>query len=189
MTEKRKPLRPQQEAFAKEYVKALASGGTQLEAFRKAYPNQKGSDKVCAVTASRLADKPHVRERIKELQQAMDREFAIENKDLLEEGTRLAFADLRKLFHNDGRLKAPHELDDDTAKAIASFKRTDKKVGDVTYTTYEYKFWDKNSALERLYKHKGLFEVDNKQKGPSTLEALYERIVGTKPKVVDRDGG
>lgn len=189
MTEKRKPIRPQQEAFAQEYVKAIASGQTILQAYRKAYPNQKGSDKVCSVGASRMLDKPHVMARIKELQAAMDKEFAVENKDLLEEGAKLAFADLRRLFHNDGRLKAPHELDDDTAKAIASFKRTDKTVGEVTYTTYEYKFWDKNSALERLYKHKGLFEVDNKQKGPGALEELYEKIVGSKPKVVERDGG
>lgn len=189
MTEKRKPIRPQQEAFAQEYVKAIASGGTTLEAYRKAYPNQKGSDDTCRGNASRLLDKPHVMARIKELQGAIDKEFAVDNAELLEEASRLAFADLRKLFHNDGSLKAPHELDDDTAKAIASFKRTDKTVGEVTYTTYEYKFWDKNSALERLYKHKGMFEQDNKQKGPATLESLFEKIVGKKPKVIERDGG
>lgn len=189
MTEKRKPIRPQQEEFCQEYVKAVAGGGTTMAAYRKAYPNQKGNDNVIKVNASRLLDKPHIQARIKELQASMDKEFAIENKDLLMEASRLAMSDLRKLFHDDGRLKGPHELDDDTAKAVASFKRTDKTVDEVTYTTYEYKFWDKNSALERLYKHKGLFEQDNKQKGPSTLEALYEKISGTKPKVVDRDGG
>ena len=69
---------------------------------------------------------------------------------------RLAFSDPRRIMHADGRMKLPHELDDDTAAAISSFKMdVDGNI--------EYKFWDKNSAQERAAKINGAFERDNAQ--------------------------
>ena len=55
-----------------------------------------------------------------------------------------------------------------SAAAIASFKWTvDNGI--------EYKFWDKNSALERAAKILGLFKEDNKQR-ETTLVSRIELV-------------
>lgn len=83
----------------------------------------------------------------------------------LREVGRLSFSDPRRLMHEDGRIKLPHELDDDTAAAIASFKVTiDGGI--------EYKFWDKNSALEKAAKVQGIYLKDNAQKTDGLRDLL-----------------
>lgn len=75
---------------------------------------------------------------------------------LYQEIGRIAFSDIRKIMHDDGRMKLPKELDADTAAAIASFEfDLDGSI--------KYKFWDKNSAQERAAKVLGAFERTNKQ--------------------------
>jgi phage terminase small subunit len=49
---------------------------------------------------------------------------------VLLEIARLGFSDLRRLFHEDGRLKGPHEWDDDTAASISSIEIATRSVGD-----------------------------------------------------------
>jgi phage terminase small subunit len=77
---------------------------------------------------------------------------------LVLEIARLAFADLRRLFHEDGRLKHPIEWDDDTAAPIASVEIVTRDLGDgkVAYVR-KIKLWDKGKALEQLSKHLGLY--------------------------------
>lgn len=80
----------------------------------------------------------------------------------LREVSRLSFSDPRKLMNEDGTIKLPHQLDADTAAAIASFKWTiDGGI--------EYKFWDKNSALEKAVKVQGLYQKDNEQQKPELV--------------------
>jgi phage terminase small subunit len=107
--------------------------------------------------ASELRANGEITGRVTELAESVSHEFVLNTADLLREAARLAFSDPRKIMHADGRVRLPIELDADTARAISSFKIDE-------YGRIEYKFWDKNSAIERLFKHKGLFEVDNKQK-------------------------
>lgn len=93
---------------------------------------------------------------------------------VLKEISRILCADIRKIMHPNGRIKMPHELDDDTAAAIASFKL--KADGEI-----EYKFWDKNSALEKAMKHLGQYVLDNKQKTDplrDLLQSLGGNVMG-----------
>lgn len=93
---------------------------------------------------------------------------------VLKEISRILCADIRKIMHENGRIKMPHELDDDTAAAIASFKL--KADGEI-----EYKFWDKNSALEKAMKHLGQYVLDNKQKTDplrDLLQSLGGNVMG-----------
>jgi phage terminase small subunit len=86
----------------------------------------------------------------------------------LREVARLAYFDPRKLYHEDGRLKAIHELDDDTAAAVASVEVDEIGVeGTVIGHTKKIKHWDKNAALEKAMKHLGQYEADNDQKPPA----------------------
>lgn len=86
-------------------------------------------------------------------------------KRTLKEIGRLAFLDPRKLFDQDGNLKAITDLDDDTAAAVAAVEVVVKnvKVGSGENFTFEpeitkkIKFADKNSALEKLGKYFKMF--------------------------------
>lgn len=84
----------------------------------------------------------------------------------LQEVARLSFFDARKLYR-DGVLIPVHELDDDTAAAVAAIE-TDEITGDgaIIGRTRKLKFWDKNAALEKAMRHLGAYEKDNAQRGP-----------------------
>lgn len=121
--------------------------------------------------------------KVAELVEA-DRRKAITSADItvervLQEVGRLAFADVRKLFDEQGSLKKLHELDDDSAAALASVEVYEEfiseggkreKVGE----TKKVKMWDKGAALEKLMKHFGLYERDNKQKADALGELLSQ---------------
>lgn len=82
----------------------------------------------------------------------------------------MAFCDPRKLVGEDGRMKQLHELDDDTAAAIASVEVDND--GNI-----KYKFWDKNSAIDKAAKVQGLYEKDNDQKAPK-VTLITRRVIG-----------
>lgn len=79
---------------------------------------------------------------------------------------RLAFFDVRKLVDADGNPIPINKLDDDTAAAIAGLDIQEVKLGEggAIAVVKKYKIADKNSAIERLFKHLGLFEKDNTQR-------------------------
>ncbi len=93
----------------------------------------------------------------------------------LEEAARLAFYDPRKLVEAtpDGyRIKHLAELDDDTAAAIASVKVN-------ADGSFEYKAWDKNAALEKLFKHLSLFkDSEDRAGGAGSIASLLAAIQG-----------
>jgi phage terminase small subunit len=72
-------------------------------------------------------------------------------------------------------LLLPHQLDEDTAAAVASFKIDE-------YGRIEYKFWNKVDALDKLMRHLGLYERDNAQQPPPVIREI--RLVPLQP----RDG-
>jgi phage terminase small subunit len=84
---------------------------------------------------------------------------------------RLAFFDIRKLTDAEGNPIPINQLDDDTAAAIQGLELATERVrGDdagAETVVRKYKVADKNAALERLFKHLGLFEKDNKQTNPA----------------------
>lgn len=164
-----KPLTPQQEKFAQE----VASGKSLSDAYRASYKVGKMTAKTINEAACRLAADYKVNARIKELSQAIAQETVLETAGILKEIHRLATSDIGKIIGEDGRVLLPHELDPETRAAIASFKIDE-------YGRIEYKFWDKNSALERASKIKGLFELDNKQK----TDPLAELLNGLSGKVL-----
>lgn len=145
------------------FARFVAGGGSQSDAYREAYPHSKNwSSSAVARKASAMAARPDVAARIVELATKVEEEFVVRTADLLRESMRLALMDPSKIIGiKEGKnvILLPHELDADTRAAIASFEIDE-------FGKVKYKFWDKNSALERLFKHKGLFEKDNAQTRP-----------------------
>ena len=101
---------------------------------------------------------------------------------------RVGFSDLRRIFHEDGGLKHPHEWDDDTAASIASVEVVTRNLGDGTVEyVHKIKLWDKGKALEQLCKHLGLYQNQEASEQPKrrpltdlTDEELYQRLLDTR---------
>lgn len=160
-----KALTPQQEKFALE----VASGRSQADAYRAAYPRSlKWKDETVWSEASRLMADRKVFARVKELRDRITGEGIASAARVLMEASRIALFDPRKLFREDGTPIPISELDDDTAAALAGLDVHEEFEGSgadrvfVGYTK-KYKVADKNAALEKLFKHHGLYEKDNAQ--------------------------
>lgn len=175
---KKDELTPQQERFAQ----AVASGSTLSDAYRAAYKTGKMTDKTINECASELAAHPKVSPRVAELKALIAEKAMLTASDVLKEGMRLATFDVRRLYRPDGSLIPIHELDDDTARCIQGVDIHEEYEGqgrDRVFVGYvkKYKVADKNAALEKLFKHFGLYERDNNQK-TSPIEELARAITG-----------
>ncbi len=161
-----------QERFCLEYAKS----GNASAAYRIAYPKCKAKPENVNVLASRLVAQVKVKSRITELRAAVVKQTDMNLERWAQEVTRLATSDARNIMHEDGRIKMPHELDDDTAAAVASFEfDVDGSI--------KYKFWPKTQALDMMARHKGAYKEDNEQKGGpldglsrDVLKAMVERL-------------
>lgn len=155
-------LTPQQEKFAQ----GIASGKTQADAYREAYPkSRKWSDNAVRVNASKLAADTNVSLMVQEFRDAVSKAAQVETVQVVKELARVALSDVRKVFKDDGSVMHPREFDDATAAAVASIE-FDPEGG------FKIKLWDKNSAADKLMKHLGGYERDNKQKTDPLSELL-----------------
>lgn len=153
-------LTQKQEKFAQ----GVASGLSQADAYRAAYPvSLKWKGDSVHNAASALMRNALVLSRVKELSTAIAEKVVDDAALIVRENLRLAQSRISGIMHPDGRVKLPHELDPETEAAIASFKIDE-------YGRIEYRFWDKNSALERGAKIVGLFKKDNEQKTDPMVE-------------------
>jgi Terminase small subunit len=152
----------QQEKFAQ----AIASGLSQSGAYRKAYPaSLKWKDDSVHNKASALMRDARVAARVQELTHKAADIAVLEGAAIIREIARVSFSDIAGIMHPDGRVKMPHELEPATRAAVASFEINQ-------YGEIKYKFWDKNSALEKAAKIRGLFKEDNKQVADNLADLL-----------------
>jgi phage terminase small subunit len=79
-------------------------------------------------------------------------------------------SDPRRLFHPDGRPRAVHELDEDTAQAVRV---------EIVDGVVKIGFWPKTEGLMQVMRHLGLFERDNRQ--PAQNLAKCSRTVTSPP--------
>ena len=97
-----------------------------------------------------------------------------------QEAASLAYANYADLLDAAGNLIPIHQLPRHVTAAIASVKY-DKDTGRVA----EIKLWEKNAAVDRLYKQAGLFREDNKQKPGANL--ALQIVLVDPPKRTDID--
>lgn len=169
-----KPLTPRQELFAQ----GVASGLDQSAAYCRAYPkSEKWKSESLRVEAAKMCATPNISLRIKALQALSADAAVLDGAEIMREIRRVATSDIGGIIGPDGRVLMPNELDAATRAAVASFEID-------MQGRPKYKFWDKNAALTNASKIKGLFEIDNKQKGLTDdlsrddLRALRDRLMG-----------
>jgi phage terminase small subunit len=171
----------------------VASGKSQADAYREAYPrSKKWKDESVHCNASQLMANTKVVQRVEFLRNRITETGIASAARVLQEVSRLALFDPRKLFNQDGSPKPINELDDDTAAALAGLDVTEEWEGsgdDRVFVgfTKKYKVADKNSALEKLFKHHGLYKEDNAQKTDPLVE-LLRGMAGSPLPVVKGNG-
>ncbi len=157
-----------------EFCKAVVSGLSLSDSYRKAYRADKMKASSINVNASKLMADTKVSLMVLSLREQVNKDFVIKESDLLREVARIAFFDIRKTYHPDGKVKLPHELDDDTAHAIQAFTIDE-------YGRASYKANDKGAAQDKLVKIAGLYAADNKQKAPVINIGRIELVAAVKP--------
>ena len=168
-------LSPKQQRFVDEYLIDL--NATQA-AIRAGY-----SARTAAEMGYENLRKPQIVTAIAEARKSQQTRTLITADRVLLEVARLSFYDPRKFFRDDGSPLGIHELDDDTAAALAGMDVIEQFEGsgqDRQFAGYlkKYKLTDKGANLERLMKHLGLYERDNEQK-TDPLTALLHTIAKT----------
>jgi hypothetical protein len=96
---------------------------------------------------------------------------------------RVAFADPRKLFNDDGSPKAITDLDDDTALAIESVEVIEQYAGsgeERVFTGYvkKYRFSRRGEAQDKLMKYLNAYKEHEKGKGEA-LAGTVAALLGT----------
>lgn len=116
-------LSPLHQRFVAEYLvdlnatqAAIRAGYSKRTARQQGYRVLKREDVQAAVTKGR----GRLMERLE-----------VTAERIMKERARLAFHDPRKFFRADGTLKTPHELDDDTAAAMAGVEVTEMSTGGI----------------------------------------------------------
>ena len=123
----------------------------------------------------RILEYPPVQAEIQRRQADLREESADEAGQVRRELIRLGLFDARKLFDAEGHPLPITELDDATAAAIQGVEvvtigNRETGVG----TVVKYRIADKNAALDKLMKHFGLYEADNRQASDPLAEVLRE---------------
>lgn len=152
-------LTPKQQRFVEEYLVDLNATQAYIRAGYMARGN------AAEVNAARLLRNAQVTAAIAAQRAKLSEAAQVETVQVVKELARVALSDVRKVFKDDGSVMHPREFDDATAAAVASIE-FDPEGG------FKIKLWDKNSAADKLMKHLGGYERDNKQKTDPLSELL-----------------
>lgn len=109
--------------------------------------------------ASVLMQKPHIKAAIEKGMAKLMNKLEISAERIRLERARLAFFNPKQLYNEDGSLKPIHELDDDTAAAIAGMDIETIGSGKKAITrTAKIKLTNKNESLTALEKMEGMYK-------------------------------
>jgi len=151
----------------KMFVEAyIQNGGNATEAARVA----RYSAKTAYSAGGRLLKDVEIAAAIEKRRAELASRYGLTTDGVLKECARIVYSDPRRLFDADGRLLPINQLPDDVVAALSSVEVVTSRVPGSDPVAVEYtskiKFWDKNSAIDKVMKHLGLFEKDNKQTAP-----------------------
>lgn len=125
-----------------------------------------------AATARQIGSENLTKLDILEYLGSLQKEISDRNGNLaqrvIEELSKVGFSNIQDFTGVGNEVKDLSEIDPQRAAAIAGVKKStttfgDEKTGGVKEVV-EFKLWDKVAALEKLGRHLGIFEIDNKQK-------------------------
>lgn len=130
------------------------------------------SAKTAGQTSFALLRKPEIAAMIAARRAELAKKAEFTAEEVIRSLARAVRFDPRKLYHPDGRAKAVHELDDDTALELEGididtvYKRVEKRVGKKTIVDYvpvskiKYDLPKKSASRDQAMKHFGLYAKD-----------------------------
>jgi len=178
----RQELTQKQETFCLAYIET----GNASEAYRKAYNAGRMKAETIHARASELMADGRVTVRIGELRQAVASKVVATEARVIEELARIGLFDPGELFAEDGSLLPIKNMLPEVRAAIASIEIEEIDAdGRVIGRVKKVKLWDKNSAADKLLRHLGAYEKDNRQRmgvladlPRETLRLIVERLRG-----------
>lgn len=166
-------LSPRQARFVARYVEL----GDEVKAVKEVYGDIDNPENM----AKRLLNSKLVGQAIEEQVRAAVYMERISNPRVLSELFKLATFDPRAAFEN-GKLKNIDDLPEELAAAITKVTVKEvkgrnaaggiEKVGEIT----EISFANKNAAIEKLMKHRGLLKVEDKPQSITQINVVAETI-------------
>jgi phage terminase small subunit len=137
-----------QRRFAKEYAKDFDGSAACRRAGYQGIPGTLGTK------AYELLRHPGVKRAVSRACVAIEATVQVKAEQVVGELVRLAMADIREIFDEEGRLVHPREWTDQMASAVSSVEFITREVGqgEVEHVA-KVKLWDKPKALELLANH------------------------------------
>lgn len=129
--------------------------------------------------AKTMLARPNVKKIITQKKEEFKKEFNVTPERTLKEYVAIAMANVRDVFtwEEDGQIsmKPVEELTPEQTAAIAEIQFRHDYKGNKDYIA-KVKFHNKNTALEALSRHLGLFEQDNKQKSTANADVVNKLL-------------
>jgi len=113
--------------------------------------------------AYELFEGVNIRSRVEELQKEIAWRNELSIDSIIQELKRIILFNPKDLFNEEGNLKNVSDLPNEVAAAISSIDVTEIYSGGNLKRANRIKFYNKLDALEKLAKHLGFYEKDNKQ--------------------------
>jgi phage terminase small subunit len=167
---KRASLRPKQVAFVQEYV---CDFNASQAAIRAGY-----SPKTAGAIGHENLNKPQIRRALEEIRHSVAERAAVQAADVLRLANAMAMANVRNYFNQNGEPLAPHELSEEAAAAVQGVDVVPTKFdsdGKPTAWAYRYRLCDKSAAIDKLFRHFGLYEKES-GRGTDPVKQLIESI-------------
>jgi len=147
-------------------------------AYRAVYSTKNMKPEVVNIRAFELFEKGKMKVRMAGLRAKAAKRNDISVDRILQEEKCLAFYDLVGIFEFDGTMRNIHDIPEALRRCICGVQ-VDEIFGREHKTVKtKIKLADKGKSLERISKHLGMYERDNRQKGQGIIEAFFEAIDG-----------
>jgi len=166
-------LTQKQRLFVAAYIGGRNATKAAIEAGYSAKTAKQAGSRLLSDVAIRAAIEGHQAAVVEKVQT----EAGITLERTLREIARIAYFDPRRMFDAEGRPKAVHELDDDTAAVVAGLDVLEEYEGSgedrvLVGHVKKWKLADKKGALDMLMKHLDGYSAENKSKAQPLADAL-----------------
>jgi phage terminase small subunit len=162
-------LTAKQERFCEEYLIDLNASQA---AIRAGY-----SPKTAGQIGEQNLKKLEIQTRITELKQGRSERTNIQAEIVLSELAKIGFSNIQDYIEEGNSIKDLSQIPREMAASVKSIKQvvTEWGSGDHagTKTSVTFELYDKLGALEKIGRHLGIFEMDNKQKS-SIIRVVVE---------------
>lgn len=172
-------LTEKRERFCVLYVTDEDNRGNATDCYELAFKPKRATRKTINELASRLLADLKIQARIQELREAVAEKAIITSAEVIQIAAHMARVKISDYYNEDGTLKLPHEWTEEMKHSASSLKVFEKYDGtgestELSGCLKELKLWDKNVAVDRLFKHFGLYKKDNEQQQPPEADLTVD---------------